>query len=94
MSKKKVKRSKNRDNFKILIFINCVQTVLILILVIHIWGIGNNAQIKKSNSKTIDTKSNIKGENYVLLGDSITDWYPISDFFDEDTTIINSGFAG
>ena len=32
-------------------------------------------------------------DNFVLLGDSITDWYPVEEFFD-DLPVVNSGIAG
>lgn len=35
-----------------------------------------------------------KNENYVFLGDSITDWYPIIELYGEKAPIVNSGKAG
>lgn len=32
-------------------------------------------------------------DNFVLLGDSITEWYPVEEFFDE-LPVVNSGVAG
>ena len=58
--------------------------------------------INKDNLVTAkETSNNIctwnykvdKSQNIVFLGDSITDWYPIEDFFD-DIPIVNSGHAG
>lgn len=97
MKKQSKKRKTNKkDNFKILIIINCIQTLLILILAIHIWSIGGESSTKSNKTQKTNTISttDLKDENYVFLGDSITDWYPISNFFSDDTPIIKSGFAG
>lgn len=39
-------------------------------------------------------KQDLKYENIVFLGDSITDWYPFEEMYDSNIPIINSGIAG
>ena len=91
-TKKKVNKSKNN---KVLIMINCVQAVLILVLALYIWNTKSEIkELEQAKEQAVKEEAAKKGENYVFLGDSITDWYPISKFFSDDTPIINSGFAG
>ena len=91
-TKRKVNKSKNN---KVLIMINCVQAVLILVLALYIWNTKSEIkELEQAKEQAVKEEAAKKGENYVFLGDSITDWYPISKFFSDDTPIINSGFAG
>ena len=89
MNKRKAKEiKKNRLKKILLIVTNCVQFVIICVLALYIIDI-------KFLNKTADTEPKELGnENYVLLGDSLTDWYPISEYFPPGTPIVNSGFAG
>ena len=51
--------------------------------------------VYKEKECTEMTKLNVaKNENYVLLGDSITDWYPVSEYFDDTIPVVRSGKAG
>lgn len=34
-----------------------------------------------------------KNDNFILLGDSITEWYPMDEMFEEEIPIVNSGIA-
>jgi lysophospholipase L1-like esterase len=91
----KKKTSTNTKNNKILLIANFVQAVLIILLGIYIYDMKLNIKkIEEEKEAAIKEEASKKGENYVFLGDSITDWYPISEFFSDDTPIINSGFAG
>jgi lysophospholipase L1-like esterase len=89
MNKKKAKEiKKNRSKKILLIVTNCMQFVIICALALYI------VEIKFLNKPADEEPDNLGNENYVLLGDSLTDWYPISEYFPEDTPIVNSGFAG
>lgn len=90
--KKEIKKNKmsGMGNVRLLIVLNCVQVILIVFLLIYVLKFSTPSI---SDNTTIDNKSE-KRENYVLLGDSITSVYPISDFFSYGTPIVNSGFSG
>lgn len=88
---RKTKKSLNGNNSKISIIFNCIQTLLIIILLIHMWG---STETPNKTTEPVVEETTKKSENFVFLGDSITDWYPFYDFFSDDTPIINSGFAG
>ena len=93
--KRKSKKNIKTKNNKVLIMLNCIQAILIIILAVFIWNTKSEMKnIEEDKEKAVKEVKTKQGKNYVLLGDSITDWYPISDFFDDDTPIINSGFAG
>jgi lysophospholipase L1-like esterase len=93
--KRKTKKNIKTKNNKVLIMLNLIQTALIIVLALFIWNTETEIKnIEKDKEKAVKEVKTKQGKNYVLLGDSITDWYPISDFFDDDTPIINSGFAG
>ena len=50
---------------------------------------------KKTITETIVKEDNdYKNDNFVFLGDSITDWYPIEELYEDELPIINSGKAG
>lgn len=63
--------------------------VLILILYIPLINDVNNIKDKLENEINIT-----KNDNFVFLGDSLTDWYPIEELYEEDIPIVNSGRAG
>lgn len=95
MKKRRKKKKNSSKTNKILILINCIAFVLIIVLGMYIWNIKSDIKrIEEEKEEAIKEESTKKGENYVFLGDSITDWYPISEFFSDKTPIINSGFAG
>lgn len=95
MKKRRKKKNNSSKTNKILILINCIAFVLIIVLGMYIWNIKSDIKrIEEEKEEAIKEESTKKGENYVFLGDSITDWYPISEFFSDKTPIINSGFAG
>ena len=107
MIKKQKKNKKSYNNkgnktdgkINLLLITNCIQTVLILFFAIHIWNIDIGTSYQKivdKTTKSITSKQNerLMDDNYVFLGDSITEWYPISSFFSDNTPIIKSGYAG
>lgn len=96
MKKKKSKKSK-KNNVKInklLALFNFIELALIIVLAMYIFNIKSDFQKLNKEKEEAVKAADQKGENYVFLGDSITDWYPISEFFSDKTPIINSGFAG
>ena len=79
-----------------------VLTILLMINVYFLYDISNS---KKESAKLVkeetpekvicDWETNIKkNDNFVFLGDSIIDWYPISEMYDKSIPIVNSGIAG
>lgn len=86
-NKKKTKQenkfiNEGSDTKKILLITNFLQIGLIILLFVYIFDIkGNIKKVEKEKEIAIKEEASKKGENYVFLGDSITDWYPISDFF-------------
>ena len=59
----------------------------------NIKNLENNLnQINKNNNekKEIDYKS----QNYLFLGDSITEFYHLEDYYDEKLYVVNSGISG
>lgn len=44
--------------------------------------------------ETIIEEDKYQQENYVLIGDSITDWYPVNEMFNKDFPIVENGLAG
>lgn len=79
------------ENIKtISIGINFILIVVLGILLVKI------PDMKQEIRQELPVKEeiNYKKENIVLLGDSITDWYPINDMFDDEMPIIKSGYAG
>lgn len=53
-------------------------------------------ELKNIKSNTIEEKTaeNYKKENIVFLGDSITDWCPFDELYEDYIPIVNSGKAG
>lgn len=93
--KRKSKKNIKTKNNKVLIMLNLIQTVLIIVLALFIWNTETEMKnIEKAKEKAVKEVKTKQGKNYVFLGDSITDWYPFNEFFDGNTPIINSGFAG
>ena len=82
--------------------------VLIILLIVNIYILydidknGGNSKSKSLQTKQITEQKVIldweatikKNDNFVFLGDSIIDWYPISEMYDKAIPIINSGIAG
>lgn len=79
-----------------------VLTILLMINVYFLYDISNS---KKESTKLVkeeapekvicDWEANIKkNDNFVFLGDSIIDWYPIYEMYDKSIPIVNSGIAG
>ena len=89
MSKKRTKKNQKMRKIKkyLLISFCTIQTVAIALLAIYIFNINRTSNESKKDDY-------FKYENFVFLGDSITDWYPFEDFYSSDVPIINSGFAG
>ena len=93
--KRKSKKNIKTKNNKVLIMLNLIQTVLIIVLALFIRNTETEMKnIEKAKEKAVKEVKTKQGKNYVFLGDSITDWYPFNEFFDGNTPIINSGFAG
>ena len=102
--KKQNKKRKSRKNIrsknnKVLKRIICGQSILILVLILSfvLYALNTKSEIKnmeKDKDQAVEEVKTKQGKNYVFLGDSITDWYPFSEFFDRSIPIINSGFAG
>ena len=90
MSKSKKRKKQRFQEIKkySLLVICLIQTISIFLLVSYIISINNGTEKKIENAKTY------KYDNFVFLGDSITDWYPFEEFYSPDVPIINSGFAG
>lgn len=74
--------------------------LLIINIVLLIKNTINNTDAEESKTKkVVEKKCKLenkidKKDNFVFLGDSITDWYPFDEMFDEDVPIVNSGIAG
>lgn len=90
MSKRKNKKRKKQIVKKYAsLIMNVIQMIVIICLLLY--TVNNKTESHDINNNDINS---LKNENYVFLGDSITDWYPFSDFYSPDIPIINSGFAG
>lgn len=90
MTKTKVKRTVVNKQF----VINLVFAILIFCL--GVLFLVQNANSEKEEIKGIKNPYDIEVssfDNFVLLGDSITEWYPIEEFYD-DLPVVNSGVAG
>lgn len=51
-------------------------------------------KVEEMQMNLLQLKDKYQKENIVMLGDSITDWYPIDEMFKKEKPIINSGKAG
>ena len=94
---------KVEKNYSLLKFSTSIAVVLIMICAfsisfqneknMNIKNPENNLnQINKNNNekKEIDYKS----QNYLFLGDSITEFYHLEDYYDEKLYVVNSGISG
>ncbi len=66
--------------------------LIICIVLLSFINKENLVTAKETNTCTWDYEMD-KSQNIVFLGDSMIDWYPIDDFF-EDIPTVNSGHAG
>lgn len=90
MTKTKVKKTVINKQF----VINIIFAILIFCL--GVLFLVQNANSEKEEIKGIKNPYDIEVssfDNFVLLGDSITEWYPIDEFYD-DLPVVNSGVAG
>lgn len=78
-------------------------SMAILLITIIAPIILNNNPVDKQSSKTNkvkeqESKRNIKiadkSQNYLFLGDSITDFYKLEDYYPKDLPVVNSGISG
>ena len=94
---------KVEKNYSLLKFSTSIAVVLIMICAfsisfqneknMNIKNLENNLnQINKNNNekKEIDYKS----QNYLFLGDSITEFYHLEDYYDKKLYVVNSGISG
>lgn len=77
---------------------NTIEKLLIIVGILNIIVISIFLTIPQTKAnyepQQCQWKTDIsKNENFVFLGDSITDWYPIEELY-EDMPIVNSGKAG
>ena len=77
---------------------NTIEKLLIIVGILNIIVISIVLTIPQTKAnyepQQCQWKTDIsKNENFVFLGDSITDWYPIEELY-EDMPIVNSGKAG
>lgn len=90
MKKNKGEQKKHEYQKAMLLVVNVLLLVVILFLI----------QVPKEKCKiekisiTQEEEKDLKHENIVFLGDSITDWYPFEEIFSSDIPIVNSGVAG
>lgn len=73
--------------------LNFIAVIVALIMTILLYVPLRNELNIINDDNNIETKD-LKKENYVFLGDSITDWYPIDELYEENVPIVNSGKAG
>lgn len=79
-----------------------LEKILVIIGVINMIGLAwliaskdvNATELKETVNAPQAKVESFKNENFVYLGDSITEWYPITELYEEDTPIIKSGKAG
>lgn len=90
MTKTRVKKTVINKQF----VINIIFAILIFCL--GVLFLVQNVNSEKEEIKGIKNPYDIEVssfDNFVLLGDSITEWYPIDEFYD-DLPVVNSGVAG
>lgn len=74
-------------------------TIIILLVVIAILA-NSNCKIEQTEKVETPTPKDPwevkydKNDNFVFLGDSITDFYPLEEMFGKDVPLVNSGIAG
>ena len=78
---------------KVLIYLSIINMVLLLLIIVLNVSTGEKSTNVVSNNQDAYKKELLKKENFVFLGDSITDWYPFEELY-EDMPIVNSGVAG
>ena len=88
--KKSKKNEKNITKYTIIL----VVTNALLIVAIFLLLISKSVPIVEKEYINVDNKHDLKNENIVFLGDSITDWYPFEEMYSNDIPIVNSGIAG
>ena len=88
-SEKMKKNKKSNNKTKILVAFNILLLIIIIILMVLL---RYNHKIEKV--VVTKEKNDLKYENIVFLGDSITDWYPFEEMYDSNIPIVNSGIAG
>lgn len=82
---------KNFRKIKIVVLLLCL---LCCLFAYYLIIINYNKPDKKENEKIVNVKKiNLKKENIVFFGDSITDYYDLEKFYD-NYPVINSGTAG
>jgi len=87
---KKIEKKKINKQFIINIIFGFLILCLIIVLLLQNMTKKNVVEKKIKNPYDIEVSDT---DNFVLLGDSITEWYPIDEFYD-DLPVINSGVAG
>lgn len=86
---------KSNKNTIIIALIGTINIILLLaIIFISTKTVNNTKQVVISKDNCEKKTEIAKNENYVFLGDSITDWYPFEDLYEENVPIVNSGKAG
>lgn len=88
--KKSKKNEKNITKYTIIL----VVTNALLIVAIFLLLMLKSVPIVEREYINVDNKHDLKNENIVFLGDSITDWYPFEEMYSNDIPIVNSGIAG
>ena len=83
---------KNIQN--ILLVISTIIIATLLVLLIQKPKQVEKIVYKEKKCDEVAKLSFNKSSNYVLLGDSITNWYPIEEFFPKEIPIVKSGVAG
>ncbi len=89
---KKNKKTKRKNNYQVPILI--VINVLLLVSIILLLLIKDTCKIEDTSIIVQEQEKDLKYENIVFLGDSITDWYPFEEMYASDIPIVNSGIAG
>lgn len=88
--KKNKKNEKNLTKYTIILVI----TNALLIVTIFLLLISKSIPVVEKEYIKEEEIHDLKYENIVFLGDSITDWYPIEEMYSKDIPIVNSGIAG
>lgn len=71
----------------------CCVIIFILLFFNLSFRLKFNKKEKCEPIKIIEEKIKLVGDNYVFLGDSITNWYPLDEYY-ENLPVINSGVGG
>jgi len=84
------------NRISILLTLNFIFLTMLLFFIF----VRNSIKIEKVNAQVLEKdvyrvkKVDYKNENIVFFGDSITDWYPFDELYEESVPIVNSGRAG